>query len=139
MSNNYIRLVFEAMARNTIDIFCGKRPKISIIFIFLIFRPRKIEKIPKSKTKNLLTKIKSLLAVFSLVHFRHGKQTGIKSGLCFSINGFMLLGKPPSLVRNICAETCLSPLSWPVSCFCPQLLFSECSCIRCSLWVPDGS
>ena len=35
--------------------------------------------------KNLLTKIKCLLAGFSLVHFRHGKQTGIKSGLCFSI------------------------------------------------------
>lgn len=91
------------------------------------------------ETGNLLTKIKSLLAGFSLVHFRHGKQTGIKSGLCFSINGSMLLGKPPSLVRSKCAGTCSGQLFWPVSCFCLQLLFSGCSCIRCNLWVPDGS
>lgn len=74
MSNNYIRLVFEAMARNTIDNFCGKRPKIPIIFIFLIFLPRKIEKIPKSKTKrgclvetsSLNLNFKSVSVVFEL-------------------------------------------------------------------------
>ena len=88
---------------------------------------------------NLLTKIKSLLAVFCFEITGHSKQTGVKSGLCFSINGFMLLGKPPSLVRSKCAGTCSGQLFWPVSCFCLQLLFSGCSCIRCNLWVPDGS
>ena len=34
--------------------------------------------------KNLLTKINSLLAGFCFETTRHGKQTGIKSGLCFS-------------------------------------------------------
>ena len=92
-----------------------------------------------SGQQNLLTKINSLLAGFCFETTRHSKQTGVKSGLCFSINGFMLLGKPPSLVRSKCAGTCSGQLFWPVSCFCLQLLFSGCSCIRCNLWVPDGS
>ena len=36
--------------------------------------------------KNLLTKIKSLLAVFCFEITGHSKQTGVKSGFCFSIN-----------------------------------------------------